>query len=197
MFRLWREERRGDETKREEQPWLLKRSTNTAPIKLYTLNFCTSPWSHSVFHRNVCDRLEATQAPSHPQHWEPAMNMHIEQIKWQCLSYKGWNPIHLVLLLWDAWFCVSFLAPAPLVCRFHPSSSHSSSYDPTATSQLQPQLQSSCLLCQLSHQHLKHFEGGSCSAEMVLTFIHRGDFHGETAKPSWRVFKSIHYTVSN
>lgn len=48
VFRLWREERRGDETKREEQPWLLKRSTNTAPIKLYTLNFCTSPWSHCV-----------------------------------------------------------------------------------------------------------------------------------------------------
>lgn len=136
--------------KREEQPWLLKWSTNTAPIKLYTLNFCTSPWSCSVLHRKVCDRLEATQAPSHPQHWEPAMNMHTEQIKWQCLSYKGWNPIHLVLLLW---FCVSFLAPAPPVGRFHPSSPHSSICDPTAASQLQPQLQpqlqSSCLPCQL------------------------------------------------
>lgn len=175
MFRLWKEERRGDETK-EEQPWLLQWSTNTAPIKLWI-----SVLGHELLcaSQDVCDRLGATQAPRHAQHQEPARNVHTEQIKEQGLSYKGDNPIHLLLLLWDACFGVS-IAPAPPA---GPILAH-----PIPAGVI-PQPQPSCLPCHPCRDTL--------GVTTALTFIHPGDSHGEAAEPSWWVLKSTLYTASS
>lgn len=122
----WRKEGRWN--KREEQPWVPQRSTNTPPIKLHTLSFCKNPWAALGFRKTPLHSLK-TQAVCFIGTFQSLALR--EGCAYVCsknkittvFSIKYDNPIHLKLLLRDAGLCVQ--APSflwlHLCCRFDPS----------------------------------------------------------------------------
>lgn len=195
VFGLWKEERRGDETKErsslhscsETQTLFQLSSTLWISVLVCAAALCftwmfVTDWE---LHRHL-PILSTENQYAHRR------NKMSEQIK-SFYPINDDNPIHLVLLLWDVWFCVFFWAPFPPVFRFHPSPPHSSRNDPNnsipAPTELPP--------LSAVTPALGSLWGWQLFAKMELTFTPRGDFHGEAAKPSWWALKSTHYSVNN